>query len=57
MAVMVNVSKDDCNNIAEVLEIYFFQNIRDDTGIDNIDYVHSLIHSIEELKKATVVKE
>ena len=53
MAVTVNISKDDCENIAEFLEIYFFQNIRDDTDLDNIEYVHSLIHAIEELRKVS----
>ena len=49
--VTLNITKDTCNNIADVLEIYFFQNIRDDEAMDNIDYVHDLIHAIDELKR------
>ena len=56
MAVTVNISKDDCLNVADFLEIYFFQNIRDDEDMDNIDYVHGLIHAIKELRNATVVE-
>lgn len=49
--VTLNISKQTCKNIADVLEVYFFKNIRDDEYMDNIDYVHDLIHAIEELKR------
>lgn len=48
--VTLNIDKQTCENIADFLEIYFFKNIRDDADMDNIEYVHSLIHAIEELK-------
>ena len=53
--VTLNIDKHTCRNIAQFLEIYFFQNIRDDEDMDNIDYVHDLIHAIEELRR--VAKE
>ena len=49
--VTLNIDADTCRNIADVLEIYFFRNIRDDPDMDNIDYVHNLIHGIDELKR------
>ena len=53
--VTLNINKDDCKNIADFLEIYFFQNIRDDVDMDNIEYVRGLINAIDELKR--VAKE
>ena len=49
--VTLNIEKSTCENIADFLELYFFQNIRDDEYIDNIEYVHDLIHAIGELKR------
>lgn len=49
--VELNMSKETCGNIADCLEIYFFQNIRDDIDMDNIEYVHDLIHAIKELHR------
>lgn len=51
MAVTLNIDKETCSNIADFLEIYFFQNIREDKDMDNINYLHDLIHAIEELRK------
>ena len=51
--ITLNIEKHTCANIAEFLELYFFQNIRDDEDMDNIGYVHDLLHSIEELKRAS----
>lgn len=49
--VTLKLTKDDCKNVADFLEIYFFQNIRDDPDIDNIEYARSLLNSIAELKR------
>ena len=49
--ITLNISKETCRNIADVMELYFFQNIRDDTNMDNIEYVHDLIHAIDELNR------
>jgi hypothetical protein len=51
--VSLALSKEDCKNIAEFLEIYFFQNIRDDEDMDNLEYVRSLLHCIDELKRVS----
>lgn len=49
--VELNLNKGDCRNLADILEAYFFQNLRDDESIDNIDYVRSVIKGIDELKR------
>lgn len=49
--VELNLDKSTCQNIADFLELYFFQNIRDDEYMDNIEYVRSLINAIDELKR------
>lgn len=51
--VTLNIDKDTCRNIADFMEIYFFQNIRDDTDMDNIEYVRSLINAIDEFRRVS----
>lgn len=51
--VTLNIDKYTCRNIADFLEIYFFQNIRDDEDMDNIEYVRSLITAIDELRRVS----
>ena len=51
--ISLNISKYDCKNIADFLEVYFFQNIRDDPDMDNIEYVRGLINAIDELKRVS----
>lgn len=51
--VELSISKSTCSHIAEILELYFFQNIRDDPDMDNIEYVHDIIHAIHELKRVS----
>lgn len=47
----LNLDKDTCCSIAEFLELYFFQNIRDDEDMDNIE--RSLINVTDELKRVS----
>ena len=49
--VNLNIDEADCKVAAEFIEIYFFQNIRDDPDIDNIEYVRSLLRTIDELNR------
>ena len=51
--ITLNIDKQTCKNVADFLEIYFFQNIRDDEDMDNIEYVRSLIIAIDELKRVS----
>lgn len=50
--ITLNMSKADCKNVADFLELYFFQNLHDDPDIDNIEYIRSLLNSMDELNKA-----
>lgn len=49
--VNLNIDETDCKFAAEFIEMYFFQNIRDDPDIDNIEYVRSLLHTLDELNR------
>lgn len=49
----LNLDKCDAENAADFIEYYFFQNIRDDEDIDNIDYVRSLLRCLDELRAAS----
>lgn len=47
----LNIEKEDARNLAEFIEIYFFQNIRDNGDMDNIEYIRSLLKCLDELEK------
>lgn len=47
----LNIDKEDAKNLADFIETYFFQNIRDDTDMDNIEYVRSLLRCLDELNR------
>lgn len=51
--VILNLDKCDCENVLDFMECYFFQNIRDDDSIDNIDYVRSLLRIMDEFKRVS----
>ena len=51
--VTLNIDKSTCGNIADFMEIYFFQNIRDDPDMDNIEYVRGLINAIDEFRRVS----
>lgn len=49
--VTLHIDGNDARNAADLIEIYFFTNIRDDPEMDNIDYVKSLIRVFDELRR------
>lgn len=53
--VTLNLDKEDCKNAAEMIDIYLPMAIKDfyEAGeFDNIEYVRSMLHVYDELKKA-----
>lgn len=48
--VELNIDKEDVKNLTDFIETYFFQNIRDNIDIDNIEYVRSLLRCLDGLK-------
>ena len=51
--IKLNLDKSDVENAADLIECYFFQNIRDDEGINNIGYVRSILKCLDELRAAS----
>lgn len=49
----LNIEKEDAKNLAEFIEIYFFQNIRDDEDMDNIEYIRGLLRCLDELERVS----
>ena len=47
----IDINKEDARNLAEFIEIYFFQNIRDNEDMDNIEYIRSLLRCLDELER------
>lgn len=48
-----NINKEDAKILAEFIEIYFFQNIRDNEDMDNIEYIRSLLKCLDELERVS----
>lgn len=48
----VELTKDQCQNIADFIELNLLQVIRLDTDIDNLAWVESLILAKKELEQA-----
>lgn len=48
----VELTKNQCNNVADFIKIYIFQAIRDDPDIDNIEYLRDMLDAEKALRKA-----
>lgn len=48
----LNLNKDEWEIIYDFIDIYFFQMIRDDVEMDNIEYVKKMIHIHDAIKEA-----
>lgn len=48
----VTLDKDELNNIIEFIELNFIESIRNDTYIDNIDYIVSVVNALQKLRSA-----
>ena len=46
------LSKSQCKNLADFIEYNFIDSLRNDTDIDNIDYVVDMSKAYEVLRKA-----
>lgn len=51
--IKLKINKSDAANAADFIEYYFFQNIRDNECIDDIEYVKSLLKCMDELRDAS----
>lgn len=48
----VELTKSQCTNLADFIEIYIFQAIRDDPDMDNIEYLRDMLDAEKALRKA-----
>lgn len=58
--ITLDIEKSDCKNAGEMIEMYFFQNIKDLLDmeeLDNIEYLRSMIKVLDELQKASKGEE
>ena len=46
----LKIDKGDAKNLVEFIKMYFFQNIRDDKNMDNIEHIRSLLNCLDELE-------
>ncbi len=50
--IQLDMTIADAKNAADMIEFYFFQNIRDDEDMNNIDYVRSILRAMDALRDA-----
>lgn len=53
----INLTDDQCKNLAEFIDLYLIDAIRKDPEIDNINYVKDMIDAMEILQKRVNKKE
>ena len=49
----VALTKSQVDNLIEFVEINFIKSIRDDTDIDNIDYIEDMMDALKTLRLAS----
>lgn len=49
----LKIDKGDAKNLVEFIKMYFFQNIRDDKNMDNIEHIRSLLNCLDELERVS----
>lgn len=49
----VALTKSQVDNLVEFVELNFIQSIRDDTDVDNIDYVVDMMDALKTLRLAS----
>lgn len=49
---MIDLTKSQCENLADFIEINIFQNIRDDTDIDNMDWLIDMVDAYKKFREA-----
>lgn len=48
----VELSKSQCVNVAEFIEMYIFQAIREDLDMDNLEYLRDMLDAEKALREA-----
>ena len=48
----VELTKSQCNNPAEFIELNLLDSIRNDPDMDNLDYLRDMLNAEEALRKA-----
>ena len=48
----VELTKSQCNNVADFIELYIFQAVRDDPEMDNLEYLRDMLDAEKALRKA-----
>ena len=49
---LIKLTDSQINNLIEFLDFYFIESIREDTGVDNMDYLVDMCEVFVKLKKA-----
>ena len=48
---MIDLTKSQCENLADFIEMHIFKNIRDDTEIDNMDWLIDMVDAYKKLRE------
>lgn len=47
---IIDLTKSQCENLCDFIEFNIFENIRDDTDIENIDWLVDMMEAYQKLK-------
>ena len=47
---IIDLTKSQCKNLCDFIEFNIFENIRDDTDIENIDWLVDMMEAYQKLK-------
>ena len=50
----IELTKSQVSNLIDFIEIEFYDSIREDTDIDNIDYAIDMMNALQVLRKALI---
>jgi len=51
---MVELSKTQCKNLADFIDLYLLTEIRDNDELDNLDYLRDMLDAQDRLKEASI---
>lgn len=58
--ITLDLGPGDCRNLAEMMDLFFFENLKlllEMDELDNIDYLRSMLHTLDVLKEAGKTEE
>lgn len=49
----IELTRSQCGNLSEFIELYLIREIREDEDLDNLDYLRDMLDAEEKFRKAS----